>query len=159
MSVAFRTMTDEEFAEWLPLMRERYERDLQRDFGMSPEGARAHSDASIDRLVPGGKLLPDHVVFVIEVDGEPGGDLWLAEREENSQPTMFIYDITVDERFRGRGYGKAAMAFVEEEAQRRGLARVSLFVGGRNDVARNLYRAVGFAEDAVGMSKKLQPDP
>jgi ribosomal protein S18 acetylase RimI-like enzyme len=148
-------MTDEELAEWLPLMREGYARDLERDFGMSPEGARAHSDAQMDRLVPDGNLPALHTVFVIEVDGKPGGDLWLAERDDNAQPTLFIYDITVDEALRGHGYGKAAMAFVEEEARRRGLGRIGLFVGGRNEVARNLYRSVGFSEDAVGMSKNL----
>lgn len=148
-------MTDDELAEWLPLMRERYARDLVRDFGMSPEGARAHADSSIDRLVPDGQLLPSHVVFMIEIDGEPGGDLWLANRDDNAETTLFIYDITVDEEHRGKGYGKAAMAFTEEEAQRRGIGRIGLFVGGRNAVARGLYRSLGYSEDAVGMSKNL----
>lgn len=148
-------MTDDELAAWLPLMGARYAEDLVRDFGMSPAGAAAHAEASMDRLVPDGRLLPDHAVFVIEADGEPVGGLWVAEREEDAAPTLFIYDIHLDEPYRGRGYGKAAMTFTEEEARRRSCNRVSLFVGGRNEVARNLYRSVGYAENAVAMSKEV----
>jgi ribosomal protein S18 acetylase RimI-like enzyme len=92
---------------------------------------------------------------VIEADGEPVGDLWLAERDDGFQPGLFIFDITVDEAFRGRGYGRAAMLFAEEEARRRGRDRIALNVFGGNAVARNLYRSLGYEEDAIAMSKKL----
>jgi ribosomal protein S18 acetylase RimI-like enzyme len=45
------------------------------------------------------------------------------------------------------------MVFAEEEARRRGLTRIALHVGARNDVARNLYRSLGFEENDVAMSK------
>jgi ribosomal protein S18 acetylase RimI-like enzyme len=68
---------------------------------------------------------------------------------------LFIYDIRLDERFRGRGYGKAAMEFAEEEARRLGVGRVALNVFGGNEVARNLYRSLGYQENAIAMSKTL----
>jgi len=83
------------------------------------------------------------------------GDLWVAEREDGLYPSLFIFDITVEEAHRGRGYGKAAMLFAEEEARRRGLDRVALNVFGANAVARNLYRSLGYEENAVAMSKLL----
>ncbi len=68
---------------------------------------------------------------------------------------MIVYDVDVDEPYRGRGYGKAAMIFAEEEARRRGVTRITLRVGVRNEVARNLYRSLGFEESDVAMSKPV----
>ncbi|MEA2580272.1 MAG: hypothetical protein QOE83_1164 [Actinomycetota bacterium] len=145
-----RPIQDEEFAAWLPLLREEYAQDLVRDYGMSAEGASRQAVEEIDGHRPAG-----HSVFVMEVEGEPVGHLWLVERPDAYEPTLTVYDIDVDEPFRGRGYGKAAMVFTEEEARRRGLTRITLHVGARNDVARNLYRSLGFEENEVAMSKRI----
>ena len=155
MGVAIRPMRDDEFAVWLPLMRERYAADMVEQAGMSPDRATAKAEHDTERLFPGGVPAPQHSVYVIEVDGESAGDLWLTEREETMEPCLFVYDITVDERHRGRGYGRAAMLFAEEEARRRGVDRVALNVFGGNEVARRLYRSLGYEENAVAMSKKL----
>jgi ribosomal protein S18 acetylase RimI-like enzyme len=143
-------MEDEEFVAWLPLLQEDYALDLVRDYGMSADKARAQAVAEIAGHRPAGDS-----VFVIEVDGEPVGHLWLVERRDAYEPTLSVYDIDVDEPYRGRGHGKAAMVFAEEEARRRGLTRIALRVGARNDVARNLYRSLGFEENEVGMSKPI----
>ena len=103
--------------------------------------ASAQAIAEID-----GHLTDGHSVFVIEVEGEPVGHLWLVERRDRFEPTLVVYDIDVDESYRGRGYGRAEMLFAEEEARRRGLTRIALHVGARNDGARNLYRSLGFEE-------------
>ena len=143
-------MRDDEFVAWLPLLREDYAQDLVRDYGMSVEKAMAQAVAEIDGRRPAG-----HSVFVIEVDGETVGHLWLVERRDAFEPTLVVYDIDVDEPYRGRGHGKAAMIFTEEEARRRGLTRIALHVGARNDVARNLYGSLGFKENEVAMSKPI----
>ena len=143
-------MVDEEFVAWLPLLRRDYAEDLVRDYGISAEKALAQAHAEID-----GDRTANHSVFVIEADDEPVGHLWLVERRNAYELTLIVYDIDVDEPFRGRGYGKAAMIFVEEEARRRGLTRIALYVGARNDVARNLYRSLGFEENEVAMSKPI----
>ncbi|MFL5942455.1 MAG: GNAT family N-acetyltransferase [Gaiellaceae bacterium] len=92
---------------------------------------------------------------MIEADGEPAGDLWLSERDETLEPCLFVYDVYLDERYRGRGYGRAAMLLAEDEARRRGIGRVALNVFGGNAAARSLYRSLGYEENAVSMSKKL----
>jgi ribosomal protein S18 acetylase RimI-like enzyme len=141
-------MQDEEFEAWLPLLHEEYAQELVRDYGMSADTARARAVVEIDGHRP-----VTHSVFVIEVDGEAVGHLWLVERRDDFEPTLSVYDIDIDEPYRGRGYGKAAMVFAEEEARRRGLTRIALHVGARNDVARNLYRSLGFEENEIAMSK------
>lgn len=155
MSVELRPMLEDEFAAWLPLMQERYAADMVEQAGMSPERAAAKATEDVERLFPGGVPAAKHSVYVIEADGEPAGDLWLTEREETLEPCLFVYDVRLDERFRGRGYGRAAMLFAEEEARRRGIDRVALNVFGGNEVARSLYRSLGYEENAVAMSKKV----
>jgi GNAT superfamily N-acetyltransferase len=159
VALQLRPMGDEEFAAWVPLLREEYARDLIRDYGMSADRARAKAVAEIELPLPGGHWPPGHSVFVIEVDGEPVGHLWLVERRDAYEPSLIVYDIDVDEPYRGRGYGKAAMVFAEEEARRRGLTRIALTVGARNDVARNLYRRLGFDENELAMSKRIDAGP
>jgi ribosomal protein S18 acetylase RimI-like enzyme len=66
-----------------------------------------------------------------------------------------VYDVHLRENARGRGYGRAAMLLAEDEARRRGCPRLSLNVFGRNEVARGLYRSLGYEENAVAMSKSL----
>jgi ribosomal protein S18 acetylase RimI-like enzyme len=148
-------MLGDEFAAWLPLMSERYAADMVEHAGMSQERATAKAATEIEHLFPGGIPAAQHSVYVIEADGEPVGDLWLTQREETMEPCLFVYDVHLDEQCRGRGYGRAAMAFAEEEARRRGIDRVSLNVFGGNEVARGLYRSLGYEENAVAMSKKL----
>jgi GNAT superfamily N-acetyltransferase len=143
-------MEDEEFVAWLPLLRDDYARDLIRDYGISADRARTQAVAEID-----GHRSAEHSVFVIEVEREPVGHLWLVERRDAYEPTLVVNDNDVDEPYRGRGYGKAAMVFAEEQARQRGLTRIALLVGARNDVARNLYRSLGFRENDVAMSKAI----
>jgi ribosomal protein S18 acetylase RimI-like enzyme len=155
MSVQLRPMRDDEFADWLPLMQERYAGDMVRDAGLARERADTKAQEDVERLFPGGTPSAEQLVLVIEVDGEAVGDLWLAERDDSFQRCLFIFDVRLHEQHRGKGYGKAAMLFAEEEARRRGFDTVALNVFGRNTVARSLYRSLGYEEDAVAMSKRL----
>ena len=155
MTVQLRPMRDDEFTAWLPKMRDGYAQAMIDDGGFSPEGATAKAAADIEALFPGGRPSEQQFVFVVEADDEPVGDLWLAEREDMRQPCMFVYDVHIEEACRGRGYARAAMLLAEDEARRRGLERVALNVFGRNEVARSLYRSLGYDENAVAMSKTL----
>lgn len=155
MSAVLRPMREDEFSAWLPAMRRRYADDMVRDAGLTPERADAKATEDIERLFPGGTPSDEQLVFVVEAEGEAVGDLWLAERDDSFQRCLFIFDIRLDESQRGKGYGKAAMLFAEEEAHRRGFDTVALNVFGRNTTARNLYRSLGYEENAVAMSKKL----
>jgi GNAT superfamily N-acetyltransferase len=155
VGVQLRPMRDDEYSAWLPQVRDGYARSMIEEGGFAPEGAREKAAADTESLFPGGRPSAKQFVFVIEADGEPVGELWLAERRDMGQMCFWVYDVHVDEAHRGRGYGKTAMLFAEEEARRRGLARVALNVFGGNEVARRLYRSLGYEENAVAMSKTV----
>jgi ribosomal protein S18 acetylase RimI-like enzyme len=156
VEIKVRPMTDEEFADWFPTLRERYATDMVDQAGASADGAQKKAEADMERLFPGGKPAEGQIVFVLEADGGRAGELWIAEREaELTGRTLWIYDVHVDEAFRGQGLGRKAMLFAEEEARRRGVSRISLNVFGGNEVARNLYRSLGYEELAALMRKDL----
>ena len=155
MGVQLRPMRDDEFGTWWTQARDGYAEDMVRNGGMSPERAKAKAAEDTERQFPGGGFSADQVVFVVEADGEPVGVLWVAERDDVLDRSLFVYSLHVDERHRGRGYAKAAMNFAEAEARRRGLDRVALNVFGGNAVARGLYLSLGYEENAVAMSKRV----
>ena len=66
----------------------------------------------------------------------------------------FVDELYLREEFRGRGWGRRTMAFVEEEARTRGVRALHLAVVKGNDTALQLYRKVGFREhDSTFLSK------
>jgi GNAT superfamily N-acetyltransferase len=150
-------MRDAEYAAWLPQMRNAYAEAMIDDGGFPPDSAKSKAAAEMEQLFPGDRPSSEQLVFVLEADGEPVGELWLCEREADAtgQPCLFVYYVHLHESARGRGYGKAAMLLAEGEARRRGCPRVALNVFGRNEVARGLYRSLGYEENAVVMSKTL----
>lgn len=61
------------------------------------------------------------------------------------RPLINIHDLAVLPKFQCRGVGKALMAAVEAEAQRRGCCKLTLEVLEHNQHARKLYESLGFA--------------
>jgi len=156
VEVQLRPMSEEEFAEWYPKIRDRYAADMVENAGTSPEAARKKGEADMERLFPGTKPADGQLVFVIEADGQVAGDLWITERgDELTGRGLWIYDVHIADEFRRRGLGRKAMLFAEEEARRRGISRISLNVFGGNETARSLYRSLGYEETAVLMRKDL----
>ena len=68
----------------------------------------------------------------------------------------FIDELYVDGSFRGRGYGRRALALVEDEARALHVRELHLEVERRNEGAQRLYRRLGFSDhDRYLMSKRL----
>jgi len=154
MALGLRRMDQDEFARWLPIMRDSYAEDIVRS-GSDEDAARRKAIEDTEQLFPGERPSPDQYVFVVEADGEAVGDLWFAERATGLGRCLWIYDIRIDEAYRGRGYGREAMLLAEVEARQRGYNRIGLNVFGNNDVARSLYRSLGYEENAIVMSKAV----
>jgi ribosomal protein S18 acetylase RimI-like enzyme len=120
---------------------------------MSLEDATAKAAHDFATTLSQGVATAGHSLSFITdgATGTPIGRLWLGERP----PVLFVYAVWLDEAVRGRGLGRQAMLLVEQEARRRGLARIELNVFAGNERARRLYRSLGYGEVAVYMSKPL----
>jgi ribosomal protein S18 acetylase RimI-like enzyme len=149
-------MRPDEFPSFMEASKRAYAEGIETQGGQTAEFAMKKSQQDHATILPDGLDTADHAIFVVEADGERVGVLWIAARESGGRRVCFIYDIEIDAGFRGRGYGKAAMLLAEEEARRRGLARIELNVFGGNDVARGLYRSLGYVETSVQMAKDVR---
>jgi ribosomal protein S18 acetylase RimI-like enzyme len=147
-------MTQAEYDRWLPEAMVGYAEDMIGS-GVDPEIAHAKSARDFPTFLPDGLATEGQLLYTVAADGEAVGVLWLAERDDDMGKSLFILDVQIDEEQRGRGLGKAAMLLVEDEARRRGIERVTLNVFGGNDVARTLYRSLGYGETAVYMMKRV----
>ena len=71
----------------------------------------------------------------------------------------FVDELYLREEYRGRGWGRATMAFVEEEARSAGIRTLHLGVMKGNQAALSLYRKMGFQEhDSRFLSKWIERD-
>ena len=157
MGVRLRPVRDDELPDFIREAREGYAQDIERSARLSAEEAREKAERDIAALAPDNRVDADQHLFVVEddVSGEPVGRIWFAERPRGERTVAWLYEIAIDERMRGRGLGRQAMALLEEEVRRRGLPLIALNVFGGNERARSLYRSLGYLEDSVWMSKEL----
>jgi ribosomal protein S18 acetylase RimI-like enzyme len=153
--VTLRPLRPDEYDAFMAASKAGYARGIEEHGGQTAEAAAAKADADMAAVLPHGPETPGHAIFVVEADGRPVGRLWLAERESGGRRTVFIYDITIEPQHQGRGYGRRAMRLAEDETRARGLARIELHVFGGNDVARGLYRSLGYVETSVQMGRDL----
>lgn len=137
--------------------RAAYEHDLVAQGGLGRDQAAAKTATDWERLFPDGRVAPGNELFAVEDEsGVRVGDLWIAEREnDGGDKVLYVYSIEIAPEHRGRGLGREAMLLFEDEARSRGISTTSLTVLGGNEVARSLYRSLGYAERAVFMSKDV----
>jgi ribosomal protein S18 acetylase RimI-like enzyme len=154
-SVRLRPMRPDEYPTWVAASKAGYANDIATNGGLPADVAQRKSEADFAHILPEGLETPGHAFFVVEADGGSVGYLWLAEREQHGQRTLFVYEIEINEGQRGKGYGRATMLLAEDEARARGLSQLQLNVFGGNEVARGLYRSLGYQENAVLMTKQL----
>jgi len=152
MRVRLRELFDDELPEWLAAARRFYVDDLERNAGMTSAEAEDKARRDHESLFPDGKPKEGQHLFAIEDEsGEAIGRLFFATRPAG----VWLYEIEVEERVRGTGLGREAMLAFEDLARQLGAAKVTLNVFGGNEVARSLYRSLGYAEEAVQMGKRL----
>ena len=149
--VAFRPMGEDEFDGWSERHARGYAEGMIAFADLSREDAEAKAARDVASVFPHGLATEGIRIWVVEDEGRPVGTVFLGVRDGGA----WLYDITIDEAERGRGYGRAAMLELEDEVQRLGFDTLTLNVWGGNEVARGLYRSLGFAEVSVGMKKRL----
>jgi ribosomal protein S18 acetylase RimI-like enzyme len=156
MALRLQPLTEEETASFVASARDAYTREIVTDAGMSEEEASAKAQRDFALLVREGRPVAGQRLFWVE-DAERGeriGRVWLGERL-GGQSVGFLYEIEIEPAFRGRGLGREAMLLVEQEARQRGFSEIRLNVFGGNEIARSLYRSLGYAEFSIGMRKRL----
>lgn len=154
-AVRLRPISAEEFPAFLVASKAGYAEGIEVHGGQTHEAAQRKAEADFPAVLPLGLDTPGHSIFIVEANGVPVGRIWLAERDSGGRRVLFVYDVSIEPAFQGRGHGRAAMRLAEEVARARGIARIELNVFGGNDVARGLYRSLGYRETSAQMAKDL----
>ena len=149
--IALRPLRDDEYARWDAAHRAEYEQGLVEHVGMPREQARAKVDRDVAYILPDGLATADTWIWAVEDDGRVVGTVFVGLREGGA----WLYDITIAAGERGKGYGRAAMTALEDEVRTLGHTTIGLNVWGGNDVARGLYRSLGWVEESVHMRRRL----
>ncbi|HYP52699.1 MAG TPA: GNAT family N-acetyltransferase [Pyrinomonadaceae bacterium] len=100
-------------------------------------------------------------VFVAEEDGRAVGFVSVRAKvksrgiEEREHEYAYVSDLVVLHAYRGRGLGRELLRRAEEHARAAGAKILRLGVLAANEQARGLYRASGFEDRVVEMTKTL----
>lgn len=87
---------------------------------------------------------PGHHLCVALVDGVAAGFVTGVETTHPDKGTeMLLYELGVDEAYRGRGIGRALVAALAERAQQRGCYGMWVLVDADNEGALRTYQAAG----------------
>lgn len=150
-------MPENEFKDYLKSAVEEYAQEHVRAGNWDPAEALQKSKQEFQQLLPQGVASPDQHLFAIVDDatGAKVGMLWFAVQHKGSHPYAFVYDFSIDEQFRRKGYGRQAFSVLEEKARSLGLDSISLHVFGHNRAAIALYQAAGYEIANLHMVKKL----
>lgn len=156
IDIFLRPMTAEEYPSWQEKCRADYAKEKESE-GLSPEDALAVAEKSFRDLLPQGVASPDqHLYMIVEkASGQAAGFFWWGVQTHGQRRIAWVYNIQVDSKSRGRGWGRAAMVLGEAEVKAAGFSRFGLHVFGYNTTARKLYQSLGFAETNVVMYKDL----
>ncbi|AWW40546.1 acetyltransferase [Streptomyces sp. AS58] len=145
-----RPMTATEYGPWLEYAKGEYARSwIGR--GVPEDEARAKSERDHADLLPHGPETENVLISVLEHDDVRVGTLWLALTEDQA----YVYDVEADERFRGRGHGRALMLLAERQAIGAGKKALRLNVFAGNTPAERLYESLGYVPVSHSLYKGL----
>ncbi|MDO4862712.1 MAG: GNAT family N-acetyltransferase [Ruminococcus sp.] len=100
------------------------------------DGISGYEDGYLGKFFGGGD-----VIYVAEEGGEAVGYISV----EVYPDFVYLDDLSVAEKWRGKGIGTELIALAEQYAAGRGVPAVSLHVARTNTSARYLYQRLGYA--------------
>lgn len=155
--ITLRPMRAEEYPAYCDYFIVDYSREIVENYGHSLDVAINLAKQDLQRYFPNGVESKDHSLLCIELDVE--GDLtvigYLWHCIDANDSSTFIYDFYIEDAFRGKGYGKAAMTQLETLLSVQNIKQIKLRVAYQNQRALALYQAVGFMISGYNMSKNI----
>lgn len=149
-------MSDSDYAFWKPRSLENYIQEKMKANSLTRAEAEEIGNADFNRILPNGLASKDNYLFKMAGDApEALGYLWYCVRGPQENRRIFICDIMVEEKHRGKGYGKKAMLLAEEGAKSLGIKKIGLHVFGYNKTAIGLYQSLGYITTDLSMEKPL----
>ena len=141
------------FERFLERAIREYAEDHVRNGNWSADGAYEKSRKEFERYLPQGIHSPDQYLYsIVDDDDNQIGVLWVQIKDQKA----FIFDFVIDDLFRGKGYGKRALAALDEKLRAMSVESIGLHVFGDNSTAQELYKKMGYRITGIHMKKTLK---
>jgi ribosomal protein S18 acetylase RimI-like enzyme len=148
--VKLMQIEQEDFEIFLKRGIREYAEDHVRNGNWTAEEALERSKKEFEQLLPDGiNSQHQYLYSIIDEDNNKIGVLWVQAKAQKA----FIFDFIIDEAFRGKGYGKQALAALDEKLISMNVDSVGLHVFGHNIVAQELYKKSGYEITNINMRK------
>jgi GNAT superfamily N-acetyltransferase len=149
-------MTASEYDAWIDVALQSFAEERAAAVGIPLDVSVTRARVQLTGLLAEGHATPGmSLLIIVDADGNDVGHMWLGADPDRAN-TSFVWDISIDAKFRGGGLGRAAMIAAEAMARRAGHGSMSLNVFGPNAVARRLYESLGYRATSVQMVKSLE---
>jgi ribosomal protein S18 acetylase RimI-like enzyme len=153
--VILRQMLTGEFPAYCEYFIEDYSGEIIENYGHPKDVAIDMAKKDLEGSFPHGPESSDHSLLCLEADldgkRELVGYLW----HKVSDDSTFIYDFYISPDYRGKGFGKEALAALEEVLASRGIGQIKLRVAYNNKRALKLYQDVGFEITGLNLAKNI----
>jgi ribosomal protein S18 acetylase RimI-like enzyme len=152
-SITFEPFPGSGLDEWIARTRQNYIEE-RLSSGDSLSEVEENANATMERLFPNGLPASGQLVGRLIWRSQAIGYLWVGVAGSDPQ-RWWVWDVMIDEEFRGQGFGRQALLLAETLARSEGALSIGLNVLGHNRVARALYVSLGYTETAIQMRKAI----
>jgi len=148
-----KPMEIEEFQSYLTKAISNYASELVKSGEFTEKSADFEAKNAFYRLLSDGLKTKDQYIFNIHHENHQIiGMIWYGLRSDDEG---FIYDFEIDDKNRGKGYGKESLTLLEEHARLMHVKKLGLRVFGHNKHAYELYKKMGYHAYSIHMSKEI----
>ena len=142
--VRVRNLTQGEFEVFTEAAMTRYAQSFI-DRGLDRDKAEEIARSATNGLLPDGQATRGVALRCLVHERDVVGWLWVADSGPvPGQPGAYVYNVEVEEGYRGRGFGRALMLHAEQVAYDWGSQRIGLNVFEGNTAAEALYDSLGY---------------
>ena len=152
--VHFDPMEKGEFPSYWKYVVESWMSDMQRAGLIKEDITYKEAEDQVRSFRPDGMGTSGHHFMHVVSEDERVGAVWYEIRDK-VVIEAYLWDIVINEKHRGSGYGRQTMEELEAAARKEGAVRISLNVFGSNRVARTLYTGMGYQDATITMMKYL----
>lgn len=150
-------MNKEEFNDYMKKSINNYAKELAKSGVYKKEDCQKESENTFNSILSDGlNTKEQNLMNIVNDNNEKIGIIWYGPKGKPDSDEAFIYDFSIDEKYRGKGYGKKSIGLMEREAKNQNFNKISLHVFGHNKRAINLYKKTGFEPYSMHMSKEIK---
>ncbi len=158
--IHLRPASQADFEAYRNVFIREYSLDIQQSYHIDERTATEKASRELDMCFPKGADSDRHELLCIEARLTPNqpsttkvGYLWHCANTIDG--STYLYDFIVLEDYRCLGFGRAALAALEQHVKSVGIERVNLRVAAHNPKAQKLYQSLGFEITGLDMSKRI----